>query len=228
MSERSIPDQDTFEKELDRFFLATGRALREWAELEISLVFHFSWLVHTDQFRARVVWMSMPNLRARLQLMERLARTFVDEPALSKFITLLKRTRRLAGKRNLLAHAHGGYDPRRNIVQFLGDSEHKEFGIDFISGEEFQFENVKNWEKDIEKLRNDWFAVLHDVQEHSHRLSKIHRSQRHSQKHQFAPNQQEASPSEPGPRHQEHTQVVFPALKGSAKNWSFGYRGNER
>lgn len=124
-------DRSDYERKLDRFFTATGRAIREWSELEISLVFHLCWFLGIDQRRARIIWMSLPNIRARKQLLTRLAETYLHDDILTRYRVLMKRTTKLGAKRNLLAHAMGGYDVETNIVRFINDADDNVVGINF-------------------------------------------------------------------------------------------------
>jgi hypothetical protein len=102
-------DHDELEK---IFYIAVGKVIREWAELEATLQWWLTQLLQTDSFRTRVVWGGMPNIRARVQLLRRLVETYIDEPAQKQAHGVLDRVERLGGKRNALAHCHGHIDTK--------------------------------------------------------------------------------------------------------------------
>ncbi|MCC2673759.1 MAG: hypothetical protein K0Q43_5182 [Ramlibacter sp.] len=95
---------DTFLPETPGFYLAVGEAVRAWARLENSLWFLAAQLLGTDQFRAQIVMLTLPNGRAQRELISRLAETFLQEPFLSRVRTLMNQVGTLSKTRNYLVH----------------------------------------------------------------------------------------------------------------------------
>jgi hypothetical protein len=168
-----LPD-DPDEQE-QAFFLATGHVIREWAELEIFLLWFLTQLLQIDEFRARIIWGNLPNIRARVLLLRRLGGTFVDDSVLPEFTKILDRIEKLAGKRNILAHCLGGVHTETKKVVFVQDQPDPDFGVDFVGERQFDLSNVLNWPDDIIRLRNDMMLTLKMVQRATHALPKMHR-----------------------------------------------------
>lgn len=100
---------------------AVGKIIINWAVLEFVLVTYLSAILKVDGFRARVIWASMPNLRARCTLLRRLADTFVDDAALPEFRKLSKRITKLGANRNLVAHAKAIHNPSPKHITLVQD-----------------------------------------------------------------------------------------------------------
>ena len=62
------------------------------------------WLIGTDQFRSRILFASLPNFRARRELIIRLGESYLPEEILPQFRRLMRRLKNLGTKRNKLAH----------------------------------------------------------------------------------------------------------------------------
>lgn len=144
--------------------IATSDVIREWASLEMTLSLVLSGLLKTDQFRARVVWSSLANWRARRELLLRLGNTFLDESALPQWRGLLKRAKTLGEKRNELAHMGCGIDPKTGKVTFIGDGTDDELGFNFLIQKRYDLNNVLGWAPAIQTLMSDvatFQAALH-------------------------------------------------------------------
>jgi hypothetical protein len=168
MNDKSVP---TIEQ---RFLSATGATIREWAFLEHQLFNWLSILTTADQFRARILWFSLPNSRARFNLLRRLGETYLDDNSLPRFRSLLKRANKLAGKRNGLAHTHWTVIEGRKIRLYF-DEEDESFGFNFASERTFDINNLEHFPQALTKLRNDFANLLFKAKIYT--SPKIHRGQ---------------------------------------------------
>jgi hypothetical protein len=107
---------------LDEYHRAVGEVIRHWAQLEHVLVLTLQALMRTDQFRCRVIWDAISTFRARTILLKTLSNTYLTEPALTKFHSLLHRAEGLAEKRNMLAHSVGGLDALAEVQRELEEA----------------------------------------------------------------------------------------------------------
>lgn len=179
------------------FYAATGEVIREWAETELTLEWYLGTLLATETFRSRIVWDSMPNIRARLQLLNRLASTYVDDPVLTKFRGMLKRCKTLCAHRNMLAHSLGGVAGERGQLVFVRDTEHDRLGYDFINETKVHINHVKGWAIAIAKLRKDLFDFLPEFASAQNASTKMHRELHQRRHNRNAPTQQEPTDEAP-------------------------------
>jgi len=152
-----------------------GRVILNWTIIEVTLVGHLSIMAGTEQFRSRVIWASMPNLRARCTLLNHLAGTFVDESVLPQYRRLLKRVGRLGSRRNILAHSLNFTNVEPGKVTFVQDVPSEELGFDFVGRKDFQFENIKSWADAIKALHLDLVKFAFVLEKNVHRPPKMHR-----------------------------------------------------
>jgi hypothetical protein len=171
-------DPDELEK---LFYIATGKIIREWAELEILLGSYLIQLLQTDSFRARVLWGNMPNLRSRVLLLKKLATNFVDDSVLPQVENLFERIEILGGKRNILAHCLGGVDLKTKRVTFVRDEHDDDLGIDFSGEKIFDLSDIVNWPDDVIRLRSDMVQALNLVRAATHTSPIMHRVSRSGQ-----------------------------------------------
>jgi hypothetical protein len=173
-----------------RFVYATGETLRQWAFLEFQLHFWLAGLSQTEHFRARIIWFSLPNFRARQTLLQRLAETYLDEESLRRFRTLLKRTSKLATKRNALAHtAWAGIEHRRITLVF--DDVDDDMGFNFARQRSFDINNIEHFPHAIARLTYDLTRLLIDAKVFA--SAKIHREPHADPSPKNAPDQPESS-----------------------------------
>lgn len=155
-AEDDIPDLASDDPELlRRLNVACGRTIRTWALLEILLVEYLQLALGVDKFRARVVWLSLPNFSSRRLLLLNLSKTYCSQEAHSKFEKLLKRCSRLASQRNKLAHALSGVDAESGKVFFMSDQKHSDIGTDFMNQELITLNNIEGWPDAIHEIRKD-------------------------------------------------------------------------
>lgn len=154
------------------FHRALGHFFTEWATLEIVLCGHLSAFLETDQFKARVVWASLPNWRARRELLARLAESYLKEHDLPAYRQFLKRAKGLGERRNAFAHRISGVDSETGKIFVMGDINHEEFGFLFFEPTFYDLTNVENWANDTFRLIQDASAFPISV----HAFSKMHRA----------------------------------------------------
>ena len=198
MVARTEQEQD---QEYATFYHAAGEVIREWAELEVAFEWHLAGLLCTESFRSRIVWASLPNFRARHQLISRLAETFVDDSILPKYRNLLKRIKKAAANRNTIAHCFGGLDGKPNHVVFLYDQDEEEQGYNFVGSQVVHIENIKDWARNVQALRGEILDLYKELDGKLHTLPKMHRVRRgdHPGSTPAGP-QQEGDPGpQPGP-----------------------------
>lgn len=127
-----------------------------------------------DQFRARVVLESMPNIRARKEFLSRLFETYLSDERVEASRPLIKRLGKLASRRNLVVHAH---------FYRLGENDNQAFRDKF--GEKgLEFERTKFTDKElddlvfaIERLDYDLLNFLFEIDGHVHTSARTHREQ---------------------------------------------------
>ena len=150
-------------EESTTYHFHVGAVMRSWVHLEFALMFHLQILLHTDQWRTRVVWNSLPNFRARLNLIARLVETFVDdEETLTEFKAIRKKLKVLARNRNMLAHSIGGNLDTRNRHVFLVDDNEDGKPMEFAGKRAIQGKSIAQWHREMQQMRHDLQAFLRD------------------------------------------------------------------
>lgn len=178
-SKNSTPvDNRTPIDEAMRFELATAQTMRNWAHLERSLLFCFQTLAQIhDQFRARIILASLPNIQARRRLMTRFANNYLNDDDIRRFNILMKRMSRLGAKRNMLAHSSCGYVAGKKKVEFLHYDDDGEDGTFlFFEIQVHELKNVEQWPAAIHKLMSDVMLFTADVAERVFPSPKMHRN----------------------------------------------------
>jgi hypothetical protein len=103
----------------DDIAAALGRLVARWGILEGELISLLEILLGVDQFRAAMVFNAFPALGQKLQLLERLTHTFVDDEAANhKIVDFLHRANSLMAERNQYVHAVWGYDDPPALILF--------------------------------------------------------------------------------------------------------------
>lgn len=142
-----------------RFETAVGAIIREWAALETAMAMSLEALVGCDQFRARAIWLALPNYNARRKLIASLVTTYVHPTDAKKYSNLLRRTGKLAHNRNLIAHAGFVTDEGKTIRFVYDDNANTELEMNFACQEAHSITNIENWPKDIKTLWGEWIAL---------------------------------------------------------------------
>lgn len=166
----------------DRFHIAVGRVIREWATLEMTMSLVFSCLLQTDQFRARIVWSSMPTFQARRRLMQHFVDEYYDDPLKKRLTKLLERADAMSAHRNMLAHQTGGVHAETGMPFFMRDKagNREKPGFDFLATTEFTFQNIEGWRAAIEALWKAFGNELNSVGRQAHDRPLMHRRPRTS------------------------------------------------
>lgn len=173
--------KERMDREYAAFYHAAGELIREWAELEVAFEWHVNALLGTTEFRGRIIWDSMPNFRARHQLLSRLAETFLDDSLLPDYRNVLKRIKKAGGRRNMVAHSFGGVDEKPDHIIFIYDEEDEDLGYNFLGRSTFHILNIRDWSKNVQKLRAEILDMTSKMRASVHILPKMHRIHRADQ-----------------------------------------------
>ena len=108
-----------------------------------------------------MVWHSLPNFRARFNLISKLAETLVtDEEVLVEFRALMKRMKALDRQRNSIAHTiEATVDTRKRIV-LLVDSGDENGPFKFSEQAPVQISTIGSWRTEMDTLRSEMGACL--------------------------------------------------------------------
>ena len=164
------------EKMRQRFHAALGDSIQAWARLELSLMLILSILLRTEQFRTRMIWAALPNMRSRRRLLASLGETFLDDSCIEEYRALLKRVKRLSETRNMYAHHISGVDSETGKIFFLQDSIDGTEGATFLKNTELQISNVEQFPKHVDALIQDVMAFGNVIAENDHSWPKTHRA----------------------------------------------------
>lgn len=138
--------------------------MRAWAHLEFTLMFYLQTLIASDQWRARAVWLSLPNFRSRLNLISRLVETFIeDEATLAGFQSITKRLTALSRNRNTLAHSIGGNLDTHKRHVFIVDGGDQQGPMKFSEMKPLQLKTIAGWHDQMQALRKEMGEFLGDA-----------------------------------------------------------------
>lgn len=99
--------------DFDRFLLLLGRLNYSWTNTESLLIHFIAGLARTDKDTAVVLFLTLNTTRARVDLVERLAKLDrVDDAEREAVLALTRRMLRLAGLRNTYNHCIYAFDAR--------------------------------------------------------------------------------------------------------------------
>lgn len=106
------PTENALENsEFDRFLLLLGRLNYSWTNTESLLIHIIAGLLKTDKDTAVVVFLTLNTSRARVDLVERLAKLPNTPEAMRKeILALTRRFQKLSGLRNLYNHCIYSFD----------------------------------------------------------------------------------------------------------------------
>jgi len=167
--EPSSPDQ------VARFHLLVGEIVRTWATFESTLWLIVQALLGIDQFRARIIMASLPNLRAQREFIIRLGETYLDDSVLPHFRSLMRRIKKLAARRNALAHSPMSHENNETYRIFRDV-----FNIEQDGGLGFSSDKISNKEiaqliAAIQTLQSDVIQFMVMVNGKIHSSARIHR-----------------------------------------------------
>lgn len=150
-------------EESQAYHFHVGAVLRAWAHLEFALMFYLQILLSTDQWRARAVWLSLPNFRARSGLIGRLVETFIDDSKTrSDFKVIQKRMKTMARNRNTLAHSIGGDLDTFGRHVFIVDLDDEKGPMEFAVRKTIQMKSIAQMHREMEALRSELGDFLRD------------------------------------------------------------------
>jgi len=98
-------------REFDRFLGNLGRLTYSWTNTESLLIHLIAGLTGTSKEKAVIIYLTLNTTRARIDLVERLAKLDdVDKNERNALLALTGKTQRLAGLRNLYSHCIYSFD----------------------------------------------------------------------------------------------------------------------
>lgn len=105
---------------LDPALLEIGRLTYVWTNTESLLVHLIAGLSGTDKDTALIVFLTLNTTRARVDLVERLAKhRQLPEPRLRRILDATRRLVQLSGERNRYNHAIYAFDPRDGDISTI-------------------------------------------------------------------------------------------------------------
>ena len=157
---------------------AAGAAIQQWAQFEGTLLFFFQEMAQIpDQFRARIIWATLPNLQARRKVLNRFAENYLEGDALRCFRILMNRMSKLGRKRNMIAHCPSGIHAETRKAFFLDfDRDGDDRTFLFLDSQSHDLNSVKGWAPAIKKLMEDFIDFLPTLQAQLQASSKMHRA----------------------------------------------------
>ena len=168
----TAPDLDEATR---RFHAACGETVRAWAQLESTLVLYLKTLLSVDQHRARLTWVAMPTIDARLALLRTLGDAFLDDSAQRATARLLDRVSLLQHRRDLLMQAVGGIDRDGTKASFLSDTADPRHSTAFLGRETYDLPSVEAWPQEFAELEQDLIAWLETLTGSIHSSPKAYR-----------------------------------------------------
>lgn len=155
---------DAKAEQILRFHAACGSTLRAWAGLEAVLVLYVRELLATDETRARIVWSTLPTLSARLNLLRRLAATYLTDAALNRLSTYLNQIQVVAEKQALIVEAPGGLDVRSGLVVFTATaSTNASTAAPFPPACQYGLDEIELWPGQISALETELVTWLRSL-----------------------------------------------------------------
>lgn len=144
---------------------AYGAIIRAWASLETLLVLYLQTFSGMNNYKARIAWATLPNFQARKRLLNRYAENYLEGQTLRKYQAIMKRTGRLAEKRNMIAHSPSAYSPKDKQVYFMRLDRDNGEGNTFVFHENHweTLNNVRNWSRAIQRLVKDAMALRSEL-----------------------------------------------------------------
>ena len=108
--------------EFDDFLLRVGRINYAWTNTESLLIHLIAGMVPCDKDTATIIHLTLNTSRARLDLVDRLAKHHpcpLDEAARLRVLEVSGRMKRLSGLRNRLNHSIYAFDPEGGPVRAI-------------------------------------------------------------------------------------------------------------
>lgn len=97
-----------------------GRLTYVWTNTESLLLHLIAGLLEIDKERALILFLTLNTTRARVDLVERLAKhAAMPAPRLRRMLALMRQLSALSGERNLYSHAIYAFDPEQGEVSAI-------------------------------------------------------------------------------------------------------------
>lgn len=151
--------------EFDRFVANLGRLNYSWTNTESLLIHLIAGLLKTSKEKAVLIFLTLNTTRARVDLVERLAKLGdVDQEERSAVLALTRKTQRLAGLRNRYNHCIYSFDAEKgdfSTIQMRVADRKNEIKVGQMSAlnSESNLE-IENWLSDLSKLNAEYWAVI--------------------------------------------------------------------
>ena len=141
------------QKKIDELDMLMGRIIRIWSNVDFHLMLILAGIVcNPDLARARIIWASMMNFRAKRELIVRLGESYLPEKSLERFRALMAQVKHLSEKRNMIAHDRV-LGPWEDPISFHNDQDPTQPNT-FGRFSNVQRGNLKSWIKELEDLAN--------------------------------------------------------------------------
>lgn len=154
----------------------TGKVIRAWADLELSLS---SWLIEllpVDELRSRMIWDSFGDFRGKMGLLKTLVRNFADEDLWSPATAIFDAVEKLAAQRYILPHAFGRVDEAGSKLTFRSERAGEDCIVNFVDEASVDATLLKQWLDEIEQARSRAREFEADLRGKVHDRSLMHRS----------------------------------------------------
>lgn len=156
-------------KAFDAFLMRIGQINYAWTNTESTLIHLMAGLIPTDTSTATVIHLTLNTTRARLDLVERLAKRQdcpVSKEAVSRIIAICKQMKKLSGLRNRLNHCLYAFDsdggPVRSIQMRIADRKNSlAFGAETIL-DKAELAEIDRALGAIQTLNEDVWSVVFD------------------------------------------------------------------
>jgi hypothetical protein len=159
----------------DDLYMLSGKIIRDWVKLELSLSLWLPDLLGVDEVRSRVLWNSYGDLRSKLNLLRTLIRNFADEGSWQEAKAILSDVDKLAEDRYILAHTFGDVDEVKSKLRYYSDKTDGDFVLNFVEEKTVDSDNVKDWLKAMGETRKSIAEFTKKLGGGVHKTSLLHR-----------------------------------------------------
>ncbi|WP_417249263.1 hypothetical protein [Celeribacter sp.] len=165
----SSPTTQTPPKDFDAFLMRIGQINYAWTNTESTLIHLMAGLIPTDTSTATIIHLTLNTTRARLDLVDRLAKRQncpLPADAIHRILTISKRMKKLSGLRNRLNHCLYAFDqdggPVRAIQMRIADRKNSlAYGAETVL-DEAELAEIDLALRDIQTLNEDIWSVVCD------------------------------------------------------------------
>lgn len=137
-----------------------GHLTYVWTNTESLLVHVIAGLLGCDKDRALLVYVTLSTTRARLDLVERLAKSVMPKPARDQILGCTKRLAKLSGERNFYNHALYAFDPENGAISTI-QMRISDRGSELKIGKRQPLDRAAI--SDLQQVIRDLTALNHDI-----------------------------------------------------------------